>query len=102
MCASAQTHFHLCGIGLSVNSFKLSNTRLGPDISRIRIIKLAERERLAQALVAKRLASASHIAQAKARDAAATITGWISHWRQQKEQSAETLRDPKITDSHTD
>ena len=53
----------------------------------IRVIKRAERERQAEAQVAKRLASASRIAQVP--DAATTVTGWIGELRQLKQQSAE-------------
>lgn len=54
----------------------------------IRIIKLAERERQAEARIAKRIASASHIAQELAPDAATTITGWIGELRQLKQNNA--------------
>jgi hypothetical protein len=57
---------------------------------RIRIIKRAERLRQPETPVAKRPASASHIVQEKARDAANTVKGWIVNSRQQKQQSAET------------
>jgi hypothetical protein len=60
--------------------------------SPIKIIKRAERERQREARVAKRLASASQLPQEKARDAATTITGWISELRQQKQQSAVPAR----------
>ena len=59
---------------------------------RIKVIKLAERERQAEARIAKRIASASHIAQELAPDAAKTITGWVGELRQQKQNSAETTQ----------
>jgi len=54
----------------------------------IRIIKLAERERQAEARIVKQLAAASHVASEKARDAAATIMGWIGESQQQNQNSA--------------
>jgi hypothetical protein len=54
---------------------------------RIRIIKLAERKRQAQARVVKRRAAASHSVPAQARDVATTVMGWIDELRQLKRQS---------------
>jgi hypothetical protein len=59
---------------------------------RIRIIKLAEREQQAEARIAKRRASRSHVAQEKARDAAWTITRWIGELREQKQLNFEAAR----------
>jgi hypothetical protein len=52
----------------------------------IRIIKRVERARQRETPVSKRLASAAHIAQGKALDAATTIKGWIGETRQRKQQ----------------
>jgi hypothetical protein len=57
----------------------------------IRIIKRVERERRREASVAKRLASASHVAQEKALDDAKTIKGWVGEMRQRKQQSTVTM-----------
>ncbi|HEV2913768.1 MAG TPA: hypothetical protein VGX92_10865 [Pyrinomonadaceae bacterium] len=57
---------------------------------RIKIIKRVERERQREAAVAKRLASAAHIARGKALDAAMTIKGWVGEMRQRKQQSTVT------------
>jgi hypothetical protein len=54
---------------------------------RIKVIKRAERERQSEARAANPSASVTRVAQEKARDAAATITEWISKWQQEKEQS---------------
>ena len=55
----------------------------------IRIIKLAERERQAEAQIAEQLASASHLAREEtSNDAAATIMGWMGELQRQKQNSA--------------
>jgi hypothetical protein len=56
---------------------------------RIKIIKLAERERRTKVRVGKGQASAGRLGRDKARDASAIITGWVSELRRQKEQSSE-------------
>ena len=58
---------------------------------RIRVIKLAERKRRARARVKKGGASAARPGrdQDKARDAAATVTGWVDDLRRQKDQAAD-------------
>ena len=58
---------------------------------RIRVIKLDERKRRAKARVKKGRASAGRPVQDKARDAAATVTGWVDELRRQKRQSADAL-----------
>ena len=58
---------------------------------RIKVIKLAERKRRAKARVRNGQASAGRSVQEKARDAAATITGWVDELRRQKKQSADAL-----------
>ena len=59
--------------------------------TRIRVIKLAERKRRAKARVKKGRAGVRRLGQDKARDAAATVTGWVDELRRQKQQSADAL-----------
>ena len=60
---------------------------------RIRVIKLAERKRRAKARVKQGRASARHPGQDEARDATATITGWVDELRQQKRESTDAASD---------
>ena len=55
---------------------------------RIRIIKLAERERQAEARIAEQLAADSEAAREQPRDAAATVTAWMGELQQQNRNNA--------------
>jgi hypothetical protein len=50
----------------------------------IRIVKRAERERQAEALIAEQPASILEIEQEQERDAVMTITGWIDEQQEQQ------------------
>ena len=65
-----------------------SLTNMSP---RIRVIKLAERKRRAKARVRKGQADARPLVPDKARDAAATVTGWVDELRRRKQQSADAV-----------
>ncbi|MET0621442.1 MAG: hypothetical protein ABW250_00530 [Pyrinomonadaceae bacterium] len=59
---------------------------------RIRVIKLAERKRRAKARI-KQERAASRPVQDEAREAAATVTGWVDDLRRQKQQSTDAAGD---------
>jgi hypothetical protein len=58
---------------------------------RIRVIKLAERKRRAKARVSKGRDSARQRGPDQARDAAATVAGWVDELLGQKHQDADAL-----------
>ena len=58
---------------------------------RIRVIKLAQRERRATARVEEALDSERHTGQDKTGDAKATVTEWVDELRRQKRESTGTL-----------
>ena len=58
---------------------------------RIRIIKLAERKRRAGARIRKGRDAARQRGPGKARDAAATVAGWVDELQGQKHQNADAL-----------
>jgi hypothetical protein len=55
---------------------------------RIRVIKLDERKRQAKARVKEGRTSVRRVGQNKARDATATVTGWVDELREQKKQES--------------
>lgn len=61
--------------------------------TRIKVIKLAERKRLAKARIKQSRDSARRPVQDEARDTAAAVTGWVDELRQQKRQSADAAGD---------
>ncbi|HEX8474063.1 MAG TPA: hypothetical protein VF666_08535 [Pyrinomonadaceae bacterium] len=61
--------------------------------SKIKVIKLAERKRRAKARVRKGRAAALQARPDKAREAAATVNGWVDELRQQKRQGAGAASD---------
>lgn len=61
--------------------------------NRIKVIKLAERKRRAKARVRKERAATNRPRQDEARDAAATVTGWVDELRRQKRQSTDAAGD---------
>ncbi len=60
---------------------------------RIKVIKLAERKRRAKARVKQGQAAAERPERDEARDAAATVTGWVDDMRRQKRQSTDAAGD---------
>ena len=58
---------------------------------RIKVIKLAERKRRAKARIKKGRDSARPCVQDKAREAAATVAGWVEELRGQKDEGADVL-----------
>jgi hypothetical protein len=60
---------------------------------RIKVIKLAERKRRARARVKQERASARPLRQDEARNAAATVTGWVDELRREKQHAADTQGD---------
>jgi hypothetical protein len=55
---------------------------------RIRVIKLAERKRRAKARVKQGRAAANRPVKDEAREAAATVTGWVDELRREKKRQS--------------